>query len=92
MIYLHYQLLGGSSSGINSPCDNDVVYNKAHHGGCSDDKRNLLFSANDFQQTMCMFIVRDMIYISCSMMKADCKMTLIDPAFGRVQCGCDTQT
>jgi len=65
---------------------------KAHGGECGDNKTNLLFSADDYHQTICMIIVRDMIYISWLIKNADPKVTLIYPshAGGGVQCGCDT--
>jgi len=92
MIYVHYQLLGGSGGRINSQCRNDIAYIKAHHGSCSDDKTNLLFSTKDFQQTTSMIVVWDMIYISCSAKKADHEVTLFYPACGGMECGCNTLT
>jgi len=67
---------------------------KAHGGECSDDKRNLLFFPNDVQQTMCTIIVRDMIYISWFMKKADRKVIIFypSPVFAGVRCGCECHT
>jgi len=64
---------------------------KADGGECSDGKRNLLFSANDVQQTMCTIIVWDMIYISWFIKKTDGKVVICypSPTFGGVQCGCE---
>jgi len=66
----------------------------AHGGECSDDKNNLLFSANDVQQTMCTIIVLDMIYRSWFIKKADRKVIIFypSPAFGGVWCGCECHT
>ena len=61
---------------MNSQCHNEVAYYQAHRGDCSDDKGNLLFSADDFQQAMCVIIGRDVINISWFMKKADRKLTL----------------
>ena len=65
----------------------------AHGGECSEDKRKLLFFSNDVQQMMCTIIVRDMICISWSMKKTDCKVIIFypSPTFGRVRCGCECQ-
>ena len=88
MSYLHDQLLGGSSVGIMSHSRNHDEQYKAHRGDCSDDKRNILFSANDFPQTTCMIFVWDMIYISRFMKKADRKVTLLYPSPPHLA-GCD---
>jgi len=63
-------------------------------GECSDEKRNLLFSANNVQQTMCTIIVWDMIYISWFIKKTDCKGVIFypSPAFGWVRWGCECHT
>jgi len=61
----------------------------ARRGDCSYDKSHLLFAANNFQQTMCIIIVRDTIYISWFMKKGDHMVTLSYLAFGGVQCSCD---
>lgn len=63
---------------------------KAHGGECSDDKTNFLLSANNFQQTMCIIFVWDMISISWCMKNTDCNVTIyyLSPTFTEVQCSC----
>jgi len=65
---------------MNPQCRNNIVEYKAHCGDCRDDKSYLLCSAKDFQQTMCMIIMWDMIYISWFMKKADHKVTVVHPS------------
>jgi len=85
MIYLDYQPLGATSRDITHNAV--ITLYQAHHGYCSDDKGNLLFSGNDFQQKMCMIYVWDMIYTFWFKKKAACKVTVFcrSPAFGGVQ-------
>jgi len=54
MICPYCQLLRGSSRGITHNAT--MRQHKAHCGDCSDDKRDLLCCANNFQQTMCMIM------------------------------------
>ena len=60
----------------------------------SDDKRNILFSANDIQQKMCIITVHHMLYISKYSKKTHLNVTVVypSPAFGLVQCSCDSDT
>jgi hypothetical protein len=92
MIYLHYQLFGGSCRRIIHHVA--MTYYMAHGGECSDGKGNLLFCANDVRQMMCTIIVRDTIYKSWFKKKADCMVIIFypSPAFGGVRFSCEYHT
>lgn len=62
----------------------------AYGGECSEDKRNHLLSDNDVQQTICIIIERDMIYISWLIKTFDHQVNwhYPFPAFGRGHNGC----
>jgi len=86
------QLLGGSREWITH--NSAMMYYKAHGGQCCDDRRILLISANDLQQTTYTIIEREMIYISWFKKKTDCKVIIFyhSPTFGGVRCGCECRT
>jgi len=88
-IYFQSQLLASSSVCITHNAS--MMQSNEHRSDSSDDKWIILLSANNFQQTMCIVIVRDMIYISSFIKKTDCKATLFypSPAFGGVWCTCE---
>ena len=92
MVDLQYQLIRDWRVSIAH--DAVMTQYKAHRVDCSPCKRNLLFSANNLQQTMGMIIVQDVLYISWFMKKADRKVTLfyLSHAFGMVKCSCDMLT